>query len=75
MHPKEKMGVESSNAKLAYQTSIENGVDGKGSYRGKSEVDGNVFVISEEGLSNLTVDQGKFFVPLMCKQIEAQKST
>jgi dsRNA-specific ribonuclease len=51
MHPKEKMGVESSNAKLAYQTSIENGVDGKGSYRGKSEIDGNVFAISDERLS------------------------
>jgi dsRNA-specific ribonuclease len=56
MHPKEKLGVESGNAKLAYETSIEKGEDGEVRYIGKVMEDGDVFAISGEGFSKLEVE-------------------
>ena len=56
MHPKEKLGIDSGNAKLTYESSIEYGDDGQARYIGRVIKDGEVFAVSGPGYSRLEVE-------------------
>ena len=56
MHPKEKLGVASGNAKLGYESSWYYGEDGQGRYKGKVVMDGEVFAVSDDGFTKLEAE-------------------
>jgi dsRNA-specific ribonuclease len=56
MHPKERLGIDSGNAKLIYESSIEYGDDGEARYIGRVIKDGEAFAVSDPGYSRQEVE-------------------
>jgi dsRNA-specific ribonuclease len=56
MHPKERLGIDSGNAKLTYESPIEYGDDGQARYIGRVIKDGEVFAVSDPGYSRQEVE-------------------
>jgi dsRNA-specific ribonuclease len=56
MHPKERLGIDSGNAKLTYESPIEYGDDGQARYIGRVVKDGEVFAVSDPGYSRKEVE-------------------